>query len=643
MNSNFNFYELKAVNQLPSPSGTALQIIKLLQDEDASVHQLARLVQSDPALSARVLRFANSAALGARRPIANIPDAVAMIGMKAVRNFAVGLSLVSDNSQGPCRNFDYAAFWARSLLLAVTIAAVTARERTTMPEEAFSLGLLADIGRLALATAWPDEYSECLVEEDEKRLLVLEHKQFAVDHDTLTLLLLDDWGMPAVFMDALKLSQNDRTVENSRADRLSQQIVFSRHLVRYCLADDQMRSLLLPELQQLGSTLNFDEGGLSVLVDEIMEQWYDWGYIIQIKTSIEDCANLQKSDTEPVSNIKDEPVPVQADSSEAAAMDVLIIGDHQSGLLSDVSEHLIACGHRSAIHDEKESALKRILEQPPQMIIIDCSNEDALQTSKKDFDEIGFCIALRNYDFGRSIYLIMLSNCKTEENLVEAFDAGVDDYMIQPVGLRVLLARIRAGQRILALQENLRNEHEALRKASAALVLANRKFKHLANTDLLTGLPNRRYAMRRLEREWISSLRTHRPFSLLMIDLDHFKAINDKLGHDAGDEVLIHFGGILESNLRASDVACRLGGEEFTVIAPDTDSAAALLLAKRIRAAVEANQPARFELPNLLTASIGVACAINGKPDWRELLNLADKAMYEAKHAGRNNVKLKFG
>lgn len=641
MNSNFNFFELKAANHLPSPSGTALEIIKLLQDEDANVRQLARLVQSDPALSARVLRFANSAALGARRPIANIQDAVAMIGMKAVRNFALGLSLVGDNSQGPCRNFDYATFWAKSLLLAVTIAAVTARERTAMPEEVFSLGLLADIGRLALATAWPDEYSECLAEEDERRLLVLEHKQFAVDHDTLTLLLLDDWGMPTVFIDALKLSHSDGTVENSRADRLSQQMVFARYLSRYCLADDRERSLLLPELQLLGKNLNLDEGGLSVLVDEIMEQWYDWGYIIQIKTSIEDRADPQKADTETVSNSKDE--PVQADSSEAAVMEVLIVGDRQSGLLSAVSEQLIACGHRSTIHDEKESVLKRILEQPPQMIIIDCDNEDARQISKKDFDEIGFCIALRNYDFGRSIYLIMLSNCKTEEDLVEAFDAGVDDYMIKPVGLRVLLARIRAGQRILALQENLRNEHEALRKASAALVLANRKFKHLANTDLLTGLPNRRYAMRRLEREWISSLRTHRPFSLLMIDLDHFKAINDKLGHDAGDKVLIHFGGILESNLRASDVACRLGGEEFTVIAPDTDSAAALLLAKRIRAAVEANQPARFELPNLLTASIGVACTINGKPDWRELLNLADKAMYEAKHAGRNNVKLKFG
>lgn len=142
MNINFNFDELKAADRLPSPSGTALAIMKLVQQEDATAQQVAKLVQADPALSGRVLRFANSATFGARRAIVSIQDAIVMMGIHAVRNFALSLSLIGDRLEGPCQGFDYKLYWAESLAIAVALAAIINRERTVAPEEAFTLGIL---------------------------------------------------------------------------------------------------------------------------------------------------------------------------------------------------------------------------------------------------------------------------------------------------------------------------------------------------------------------------------------------------------------------------------------------------------------------------------------------------------------------
>jgi two-component system cell cycle response regulator len=162
----------------------------------------------------------------------------------------------------------------------------------------------------------------------------------------------------------------------------------------------------------------------------------------------------------------------------------------------------------------------------------------------------------------------------------------------------------------------------------------------IANTDILTGLPNRRYALSRLEQEWEAAQRYSRPLSVLMLDLDHFKSINDTLGHDAGDAVLVHAAKILKSTARAIDIACRHGGEEFLVIAPNTDGAAALLLAERIRLAIQAQQPQDLALTRPITVSIGVAGSLGSKPGWKTLIKLADQALYQIKAGGRNAVHL---
>jgi HD-like signal output (HDOD) protein len=155
----FNFHELKALGRLPSPSGTALAIMGIVQQDDATIEQLVHLGKADLALSGSVLGFANSAAFGARRSIATVQDAAMLMGMQSIKNIALSLSLFDKSSQGNCAGFDYVRYWSQSLAVAVAIAiaALTARERTASPDEAFTLGLLSDIGKLALASVWPDD------------------------------------------------------------------------------------------------------------------------------------------------------------------------------------------------------------------------------------------------------------------------------------------------------------------------------------------------------------------------------------------------------------------------------------------------------------------------------------------------------
>ena len=167
---------------------------------------------------------------------------------------------------------------------------------------------------------------------------------------------------------------------------------------------------------------------------------------------------------------------------------------------------------------------------------------------------------------------------------------------------------------------------------------AEHELAALASTDPLTGLANRRMLDKTLDLEWRRAQRAGTPLSLIMIDIDHFKAFNDSYGHQAGDEALRQVAQAIKVNVRRpADLAARYGGEEFAVVLVDTDAAGTRLLAEKIRLAVEQMEPAHQA--NTLTVSLG-ACTRYAKPgdDQQELLNTADKALYQAKKRGRNRV-----
>ncbi len=616
MNPTFNFHEFKTANRLPSPSGTALEIMKLLQRDDVEINQVAQLIKLDPALSGRILQFANSAASGANRVISNISDAIIMMGMNAAKNFALSLSLIGNDSYSRCPGFDYSTYWSRSLAIAVAITCLSVRERVISSEEAFTLGLLSDIGRLALATAWSESYGECIFAHGTE-LLRLEQERFATDHNALTLMLLADWGFSSVFLEALKLSFNEPNTENpSKVSKFAQQLKFARQIANYCVADEGYRAVLMPELLIESALHTFDVHELDALIDDVLKQWYEWGKLINVKT------DTRQSSPEFFSDLN---------NNGLSGFNILVVDDDPT-MLTRLSRQLTAAGHQVATCKDGHAALKHALEYKPDLIVTNWH--------MKPMDGIELSKTLHSSTWGSSIYIIMLTSASEESALVKAFSAGIDDYVTTPLNLKVLLARIRAGQRIINLQREVEAERKDLQRYIAKLAVANRRLELMANTDVLTGLSNRRYSMNRLEQAWTEALHSNTPLSVLMLDLDHFKSVNDSLGHDAGDLVLIHTAKIMRKCMRANDIPCRLGGEEFLVIAPNTDSKNALVLAEYIRQMIERNQVENVQLLKPMTVSIGVACSRNGKPTWKELMTLSDEALYAVKRNKRNAVQL---
>jgi len=187
--------------------------------------------------------------------------------------------------------------------------------------------------------------------------------------------------------------------------------------------------------------------------------------------------------------------------------------------------------------------------------------------------------------------------------------------------------------------DRLRRSHADVQTANQALQEQNKLLETLAITDSLTGLYNRKKLDDILVDEFARFQRSHRPFALLMLDLDNFKSINDKYGHVVGDEVLAKVAAILKQSVRTVDYVARYGGEEFVVVLVEMALAAALDVAERIRAEVEIPRISTSNKLISVTVSLGVAHSRDSDSDHEEALARADRALYQAKRAGRNQVQ----
>jgi diguanylate cyclase (GGDEF)-like protein len=257
-------------------------------------------------------------------------------------------------------------------------------------------------------------------------------------------------------------------------------------------------------------------------------------------------------------------------------------------------------------------------------------------------DSIEFCRALRAREWGLSMYLVMLTCVETEEQIVEAFEAGVDDYVTKPVDTRALTARMRAALHYVKLLESWEHDRDQLRRYAAELAQSSRRLRHAAMTDLLTGLPNRRAGMEALAKSWSASQRNGQPVAALMIDIDRFKSINDRYGHAVGDQVLREVANAIQSAARKDDNVSRVGGEEFLLLCNCTDTDTALLAAERLRKLVRSLEMSVAGIDVVLKTSISIGVAIreDAMQDADELIRAADQALYSAKHAGRDRVCL---
>ena len=230
--------------------------------------------------------------------------------------------------------------------------------------------------------------------------------------------------------------------------------------------------------------------------------------------------------------------------------------------------------------------------------------------------------------------IIFLSSMNKDKDIEMGIAAGGDDYLLKPISEVVLAAKIRAMQRIIQMRYSLL-------VLTRKLDTANQELKRLTSLDGLTGIANRRHFDETLGREWRRSMRQGAEFSILMCDVDLFKAYNDTLGHQAGDECLRQVAqSLAEAMDRGGDLVARYGGEEFAVILPETSLAGGMIVAERMRQAVEAlNIDHPTSANGKVTISIGLASGIAmPETDPAKLVKTADRALYHAKHEGRNRI-----
>ncbi|MBM3525589.1 MAG: PleD family two-component system response regulator [Alphaproteobacteria bacterium] len=244
----------------------------------------------------------------------------------------------------------------------------------------------------------------------------------------------------------------------------------------------------------------------------------------------------------------------------------------------------------------------------------------------RDTDGLRLCARIRGQARTRGLPILVLIEQGDHERLARALDIGINDYLVHPIDRNELLARVRT-------QVSRRRYQDRLRASVEQSVAA-------AITDGLTGLHNRRYLTRHLESLFADARKQSKPLALMIVDIDHFKQINDTYGHPAGDEVIRLVGNRLQQHVRSFDTVARWGGEEFVVVMPDTNLDVATTVAERLRRKIAGTRArldgADIDLP--VTVSIGVTVIAGVEDGQAEMLRRADECLYAAKRGGRNRV-----
>lgn len=289
----------------------------------------------------------------------------------------------------------------------------------------------------------------------------------------------------------------------------------------------------------------------------------------------------------------------------------VLIADNSEETKTELSRIIVDSGYDYLIVEDSKQVIERIYSEAPDLVILDIklARPGSLDLLKK----------LKAAPSTRDIPVMLIASRKSKNKLAKAYGLGLYDYISRPYFREEVLARVR----------NISEIHEKMKE-----------FEKLLIRDYLTGLYNRRVFMDRFNEEIAWSVMYNEPFSLMMIDIDHFKKINDTYGHACGDEVLRQVAATMLSAMRVQDITARYGGEEFIALLPNTNANSVAYAAEELRSAVQdkeflCNNSGRIPV----TISVGVA-VFEGSPGMTldSIISQADNALYDAKEGGRNRV-----
>jgi diguanylate cyclase (GGDEF)-like protein len=653
-----SFVELRLTDKLPSSPGIGTRILKLTQRDDCSADEIAAVLRADPASIGRLLRRVNDARAPSDPPISTVESAVQHLGMPAVREVALDLSLLSAHGSSRCKEFDYGRHWSMALVRAIAARRISAGMSFGKPGEAYVLGLLAEIGCLVLASLHPEEFARILAargSSSRAEQCRAEREKFEIDHVEVAAYLMEAWGLPSMFGQALQMfATMEATVHSGNreaagyANILHSADSLAEIHVKGGPTDAASQERLAHNLERLRKRLDLDAPAFHAFCNRIGDEWFEQGCSVDLAPgSRDDVVRFMGELTDRCAAPRVVPnfekawsprTPLSAKTGESSASEAkrapnglrILAVDDDPLLLKLLERTLLKAGHQVLCAPDGGRALEIAIEANPQVVIADWM--------MPQMDGIELCKALRRIDCGRDMFYILLTGRAEEDRVVEAFDAGIDDYVVKPFNSRVLMARIKGGHRVIELKAKVENDRQLIMRQVAELGQLTRKLDTAAHTDVLTSLPNRRYIMTQLEREWESAVKADKPLAVIMIDIDHFKKVNDVYGHDVGDLVLRETARVLRDTSRQGEVLARLGGEEFLIVCTNSTEDQAVAGAERLRAAIEAH---RIESPSFqgsVTISLGVAGRNGTMRSIDAFLKAADGAVYEAKRGGRNRV-----
>lgn len=494
-----DFFDEKV--RLPSPPAIALKILEAVRQEENSFDDLAQIIRSDPSLSIRILKVANSSLYGLGQPVDSLAQATGLIGTDALKNIALSFVIVQEFQNVPQGSFDLDHFWRRAITAAVA-ADILGDAVGHKNQDLFVSGLLQDIGVLILFLSHPDGYRTVL---DDKRVsgestCATEKEQFACDHTEVGHYLLSSWNLP---------------------ESISQPI-------RYHHA-----------------------------AAEAGEQYRD------------------------------------------------------SAMVLGFADKIAALYH--SVHSNRKS------------IEVHSGLAENWQFSGEKIDDLIDTIGERSREI-LGLFAVDPGEIKPFSQIMREAneELGELNFSYEQIVLELKQAKQNAEQLALELQQ------------------ANSSLRKLAYRDGLTGVYNHRYFQKVVEAELKRALRYKHPVSLLMVDIDFFKKVNDSFGHLVGDDVLKEVSRVLVRLVRSCDIVARYGGEEFAVVLPETGTKGAKVLAQRLRRGVEQKKiESNGELISV-TISIGLAATDMSEIALNRvaLIECSDQALYMAKQNGRNRVEL---
>ncbi len=628
------------IDSLQVIPAVALKLLRLTNDEKASVNDLSLLIETEPTLAAKVLRNVNSAAFALSHKVTSIKRAVNILGFSAVRQLALNQlfynKLIRHQSN---RQFDQLFFWQHCLFVAALSRAIATALKYDDPDLIYTAGLIHDIGKIVFEAHGKVSYSDFLesCQNETQATLLGEHDFFGLNHAEMGYVFCQQWEIPEQIA-AIVYCHHQFPEDNDPFSEYQQEIAIV-NFADYIAWMQGIGSVTLnnpPVLHEdTAKYLNIEKLNLEALlshVDSEMQHTREF-YGIQFPslnklraTLVETTLLLSHNHKHPQKNITHSSLTTP----------------HQSLIPDEIVPWTLSAIHADFGFDRlimlHINPDKRNLE--PAYTLPEQLPEPILQDFNIKIDKLPRNIL----NSLRARHAIIIHNEQQNKDILAQFK--VDEFMIVPIlshnRLISLLYADNHAQQTPLTANDIEQITPVVHELGVALTNAKRfeLEKQRAELDALTGLLNKRMMSHFLAKTFTLEPEKLNKIAVGFIDIDHFKKFNDTCGHQAGDDVLKIVSQIMRNLTRPKDFIGRYGGEEFVFVLHGTDAQGAYSYAERVRQEIERKGKIlsqRFQ-GHAITISIGVSLYKPTFTKYQDMLAEADTAMYTAKHNGRNRV-----